>query len=772
MGIPGLVQELGSGDRISLAKFAIDHLQRTARPVRIAVDASIWLFQVQSAQGGLNPELRALFYRLARLLALPIQPLFVFDGPERPEYKRGKLIARNGGSHIIGSFKRLIELFGFNFYDAPGEAEAQCAKLQIAGIVDASLSNDIDTLMFGSQVTLLNFSKASPKNSGPATHVNVYRHSSPNANVTFDTAGMVLFALLSGGDYLPAGVPRCGPKLAAEIVRAGFGADLLDIIKSNPKDLDAPLNEWRERLDYELSTNESGYFKSKHKAVKIPKDFPDLRVLLDYISPVTSTEKEVEKLESLQWNQKIDVSSLKQFVCDKLGWDGLAGQYRFIRTIAPSLLCCSLRDSTVNPIQAKIRGRKENINMDGLAELKLQFVPADVVGIELESELGPTSSAAIDVAESDSEDDQIEPPSSATKRTPYDPTKEQILWVFEALVVLGMPTALKNWNDEQEQKKLAASKPQGSAKGSRKGKKAVDSGMAPGALHRYGTVVKTQTKTHGGSRKSTQPAAGGYNPCENRRDSTSNQIQKTIADCAAFTVRSTKSGTSSLPGVSKSPKGMDMPTSSDIEAAMALGHSDEGRLPSSKQRNHSNYSDSVSRIMDRVEAGSRYITISSSDEDSDRGEKGLKPCQTKGEAKAPKPKFKSRKPAALTSDQTPSRTKPRLRTANVLADGGEHITPEKSSQISSKSLCEQAVSFLDQLLEDCKSPDSTKTEISSKQPNHGDLMDGKTQSGLTHTPDIFSRNGSSTDVTCNTTKQPRSTKKGKRSKRISIIDLT
>lgn len=76
--------ELGPGERIALSKLAVEHFERTGRPLRIAVDISIWQFQIQSGKGGSNPALRTLYYRLLRLLALNIQPLFVFDGPHKP----------------------------------------------------------------------------------------------------------------------------------------------------------------------------------------------------------------------------------------------------------------------------------------------------------------------------------------------------------------------------------------------------------------------------------------------------------------------------------------------------------------------------------------------------------------------------------------------------------------------------------------------------------------------------------------------------------------
>ena len=126
----------------------------------MAVDISIWLFQVQAGRGGKNPELRTLFFRLLKLLALPIHPLFVYDGRHKPPFKRGKAVSARsyGNAPIIQRSKDLIERFRFPWHEAPGEAEAECARLQQAGIVDAVMSNDVDALMFGSGWTIMNFS--------------------------------------------------------------------------------------------------------------------------------------------------------------------------------------------------------------------------------------------------------------------------------------------------------------------------------------------------------------------------------------------------------------------------------------------------------------------------------------------------------------------------------------------------------------------------------------------------------------------------------------
>ncbi|KAL1954267.1 hypothetical protein VTO42DRAFT_1453 [Malbranchea cinnamomea] len=574
MGIPGLINEIGSGERVSLAKFCIRFLASHSRPPRIAVDVSIWLFQAQAGRGGANPELRTLFYRLSRLVALPVHPLFVFDGPERPPYKRGKLIYRseNAARLVIRLAKRLIELFRFPWHAAPGEAEAECAKLQTEGVVDAVLSDDVDAIMFGSTVTMRNFSKESASGTGAATHVNVCRTvdtADGEANVSLDQGGMILFALLSGGDYLPAGVPRCGPKLAGEIVRAGFGTDLLEIIRENAANMDEKLREWRERLEYELHTNESGYFKCRHKAVRIPESFPDSRILFDYICPVTSTRAELKRAcSSWIWDRDLDVQELRSFVCEELGWNYFLGAKRLIRTIAPQLVAQRLRLGC--PIVPGNKGiqilsQRHNFGLDGMSELKIKFVPADVVGLDWQSE--PASSqetvAVEDETESETALEEDNEPGLKKKRYhSYDPTQPDSAWIFECIVMQGLPDMVTSWHAEQQKKKaeksIRASKKTTSRRG---GQKVLDPSMKPGAILQFGTIVKgpagvkDSTSTNSASASNKEPLSSGTLHSE-KGHAVFTKSQ------GLSTQRNTKMGASDL-------------TSSDIEAAFNCSFSEE-----------------------------------------------------------------------------------------------------------------------------------------------------------------------------------------------------
>jgi hypothetical protein len=46
--------EIGSGERVSLAKLSVEKFEKTGRPLRIAIDVSIWQFQILAGQGKLR----------------------------------------------------------------------------------------------------------------------------------------------------------------------------------------------------------------------------------------------------------------------------------------------------------------------------------------------------------------------------------------------------------------------------------------------------------------------------------------------------------------------------------------------------------------------------------------------------------------------------------------------------------------------------------------------------------------------------------------------
>lgn len=493
-----IYSQIGVGERIALSKLAVDHHERSNHPLRIAIDISIWNFQIQSGRGGTNPALRTLYYRLLKLLLLGIKPLFVFDGPNKPPFKRNKKTGFHGASLPNYLAKQLLKFFGFPFHTAPGEAEAECALLQKAGIVDAVMSEDVDTLMFGCTMTMRNWSSEGTRGNKSPTHINLYTADAvKEGTANMDSDGMILIALMSGGDYIPAGIPRCGIKTACEAARAGFGYELCRLTKDDKEGL----REFRERLQYELETNESGFFRSKHKAMQIPDSFPDMAVLRYYTHPVVSSVDGILRLASeINWDAQVDIPGLRNFVIEAFEWMGLPGAQKFIRGLAPALLGHRLRErgSIHREILEKaetqkqgeqilitsICGRRAHFTTDATPELRVVYTPIEIVGLDLASE---ESDAIAAEAYSESEAELERAADSADGETQsirsgkpkgkgqYDPTIPEKLWVLEAYVKLGVPSIFDSW--EESMKLPNKPKSRGATKTStvRKKQRAIDS---------------------------------------------------------------------------------------------------------------------------------------------------------------------------------------------------------------------------------------------------------------------------------------------------------
>ena len=391
--------------------------------------------------------------------------------------------------------------------------------MQKAGVVDAVMSDDIDTLMFGSMLTVMNFSKENSSGTLAATHVTCYRAQPKDdlsANIALSPAGMTLFAMLSGGDYLPSGVSRCGSKLATEIAKAGFGDDLVDILGSDENDVVLELTDWRDRLQYELDENESGYFQHKHKAVRIPDTFPDQRILSYYIDPVVSSLEDIERLQQRltdAWDRDISPQQIRSFANNYFDWKYRSGAKRVIRQLAEPLVSyrLRLRKSPVAENSGSLASNRETLSLksvfrsrkhystDGLSQLQLEIIPADIVGLDLDAEEpNPVPWQDIRGEEDDCDSEcvvgQDMPKTSNSKRpaTRYNPCNPEKVWIFETLADIGIPDIVERWRQEQREKAARKLKPASTRPTTRK-KKPIDSSMKPGAILRYVTVTKLKT---------------------------------------------------------------------------------------------------------------------------------------------------------------------------------------------------------------------------------------------------------------------------------------
>ncbi|CAL1697972.1 unnamed protein product [Somion occarium] len=257
-------------------------------------------------------------------MSTPFLPLFVFDGPKRPKVKRGKRIS--GKDHwMVQGMQKIIDAFGFEWRTAPGEAEAELAYLNRIGVIDAVLSDDVDTFLFGATMVVRNPSATLSGNKAhPVTntagkvddnHVVTYtsKDFGEDPKISLNQEGLILIGVLRGGDY-HQGVNGCGVTTAHGLARCGFGDTLVKSARTmTEEELEDFLVGWREDIRKELRTNSKGFLgrKCPSLAKALPEDFPDIDVLLSYTNPITSeTYGKTPKDFKIDWEKEPNLGKI------------------------------------------------------------------------------------------------------------------------------------------------------------------------------------------------------------------------------------------------------------------------------------------------------------------------------------------------------------------------------------------------------------------------------------------------------------------------------
>ncbi|KAN0075204.1 PIN domain-like protein [Tylopilus felleus] len=294
MGVKGLWPILSrAAERRSLLEFTVNegfqHVAAGLKLLKIGVDASTWMhsvcpvFRHHHAGAGQNPELRTLFYRLAAILAMPAHVVFMFDGPGRPQVKRGKQV--RGRSHWLARpFQELIDAFGFQWHEAPAEAEAELAVLSQHGLIDLVLTTDVDALVFGA--TCVARCPDSPRH---FENIEIYTDQSVSTRLGLTRAELVLVALLVGGDHSD-GLPGCGINIAHGLTHYRLGDALSEAFATMDVDTFTQfLVRWRNKLRSILGTDPDGVLDRHYLklAETIPDAFPNYTDLEYYFSPLT-----------------------------------------------------------------------------------------------------------------------------------------------------------------------------------------------------------------------------------------------------------------------------------------------------------------------------------------------------------------------------------------------------------------------------------------------------------------------------------------------------
>lgn len=341
------------------------------------------------------------------------------------------------------------------------------------------------------------------------THVSMYDVDELNlASLGLDREGMVLVAIMSGGDYIPEGVPGCGPKVACEAAKAGYGKSLCQLRASDTEGL----RQWKASLMHELQTNESKYFRTRHKSLTIPEYFPNMEVLRYYTHPVVSPESTLNIIRhKLRETREIQLEGLREFARETFNWDFRIGAIKFIRVLSEGLFVNRLHQGGVDgdSLVQKVSSQRNHFSTDGTSELRLAYIPEEIVPIDISNEVEEEIAFARSGLALNSDDEFAAAPGSvgaaedaqSSGGKVFDITKPELTWALEEVARRFAPKSVEAWEEGKSKRKSPSKK---------KAKTKKADTMPHGALDsfvRVTKVVKPQEKASSSSTANTKKDA-------------------------------------------------------------------------------------------------------------------------------------------------------------------------------------------------------------------------------------------------------------------------
>ena len=221
---------------------------------------------LKDSAGKITSHLSGLFYRTSNLVEIGIKPIYVFDGIppvlKAAEIERRRQVKVEAAVHyekavakgdtekmrmfamattsmkdyMQDDSRKLLDLMGLPWINAPSEGEAQAAYMTKKGDANYCASQDYDGLLFGAPRMLRNITISGRRKRG-----NAYIEVVPEImelSKTLNETGLtyeqlVDVGILIGTDFNPDGIKGLGPKTALKLIKQyGTLEDALPQIKN------------------------------------------------------------------------------------------------------------------------------------------------------------------------------------------------------------------------------------------------------------------------------------------------------------------------------------------------------------------------------------------------------------------------------------------------------------------------------------------------------------------------------------------------------------
>ncbi|XP_059936236.1 DNA excision repair protein ERCC-5 [Mesoplodon densirostris] len=197
--------------------------------------------------------------------------------------------------------QELLRLFGIPYIEAPMEAEAQCAILDLTDQTSGTITDDSDIWLFGARHVYKNFFN---KNK----FVEYYQYVDFHNQLGLDRNKLINLAYLLGSDYTE-GIPTIGCVTAMEILNEFPGHGLEPLLR---------FSEWWHEAQKNKKIRPNPYdtkVKKKLRKLQLTPGFPNLAVADAYLKPVVDESK-----GSFLWG-KPDLDKIREFCQRYFGWN-------------------------------------------------------------------------------------------------------------------------------------------------------------------------------------------------------------------------------------------------------------------------------------------------------------------------------------------------------------------------------------------------------------------------------------------------------------------
>ncbi|XP_019385228.1 PREDICTED: DNA repair protein complementing XP-G cells-like isoform X1 [Crocodylus porosus] len=216
------------------------------------------------------------------------------------EKQQQERIAATVTGQMFLESQELLRLFGIPYIEAPMEAEAQCAVLDLTDQTSGTITDDSDIWLFGARHVYKNFFSQNK-------YVEYYQYVDFQNQLGLDRSRLINLAYLLGSDYTE-GIPNVGCVTAMEILNEFPGHGMEPLLKFTEWWTEAQKNKKIRPNPHDTKV------KKKLRLLQLFSGFPNPAVAEAYWKPVVD-----ERKGSFIWGRP-DVEEIREFCQNHFGW--------------------------------------------------------------------------------------------------------------------------------------------------------------------------------------------------------------------------------------------------------------------------------------------------------------------------------------------------------------------------------------------------------------------------------------------------------------------